>query len=278
MRNILIYTTIGENEKTIQSQSTKWGALQRDLEGYGVQHDGMKAIVGETRNTLESSEAQLPEGDFTLYLMQKKSKAGLTDDQIDAMEYKVCRTTIKGIIADAGKDKDEITRRKLAFSDGSKNYTQTKVPVMKMNLKKWFRSLLDTTTKPVEEVEKVEEVVEVAEKNVADIVDSVKDDKETESESIDALSIFKDLNIHSEDLNVDENNTFEAIKTAIIQLNDVYWARVQAEKEEAERLAKEQAEKEKEEAEKKAKAKAISDKLKATAKAMSREFNDLESL
>jgi len=166
MKNVLIYTTVGATGKTVVTQASTWSALQSDLSENGVIYDNMKAVVGETRVTLESPHAQLPDGDFTLFLMQKKSKAGLTDLEIDSMEYRECRTTIRDIIA-AANTKEELAKRKAAFSDGTKNYTQTKVPVMKMNLKKWFKSLFndDITGKVVEEqVEEVEEQVEEGEK------------------------------------------------------------------------------------------------------------------
>jgi hypothetical protein len=76
MRNITIFTTVGSRRDTLESDATIWSELQNDLDQADIQHDGLKAIVASTQNTLESSNATLPEGDFTLMLMPTKVKSG----------------------------------------------------------------------------------------------------------------------------------------------------------------------------------------------------------
>lgn len=82
-RKITIYNTIGDNAKEVISSAGTLGELQPDMRRAGVHYEGMKLVVGETQNTLESSEAVLPEGEFSLFLMAGKVKSGNDEDFID---------------------------------------------------------------------------------------------------------------------------------------------------------------------------------------------------
>lgn len=82
-RKVTIYNTIGDNAREIFSSANTWGSLMNDMNRERVPYDGMKAVVGETQNTLESSEAVLPDGEFSLFLMAGKVKSGVDDDYID---------------------------------------------------------------------------------------------------------------------------------------------------------------------------------------------------
>lgn len=76
MRKITIFSTKGNRRQSINSGSMNWADLQEELSANGVDYDGLKAIVSSTQNTLESAEALLPEGDFTLMLIPGKVKSG----------------------------------------------------------------------------------------------------------------------------------------------------------------------------------------------------------
>ena len=76
MRNVTIFSTRGNRRNTIQSEATTWSELQDDLNNNDIEYSSFKAIVSSTQNTLESSEAVLPEGDFTLMLIPGKVKSG----------------------------------------------------------------------------------------------------------------------------------------------------------------------------------------------------------
>lgn len=82
-RKVTIYNTIGDNVREIFSSATTWGGLMSDMNSNRIPYDGMKAVVGETQNTLESSEAVLPDGEFSLFLMAGKVKSGADEDLVD---------------------------------------------------------------------------------------------------------------------------------------------------------------------------------------------------
>ena len=81
-RKIKIYTTNGM-PGTIETNVSTLGELKPILRQREVNYDGMKLLVGETKNELSQDEAILPEGDFKLYLMPAKTKSGVDFDSMD---------------------------------------------------------------------------------------------------------------------------------------------------------------------------------------------------
>ena len=81
-RKIKIYTTAGM-PGTIETNVSTLGELKPLLRQREINYDGMKMLVGETRNELSLDEAILPEGDFKLYLMPAKTKSGVDFDEMD---------------------------------------------------------------------------------------------------------------------------------------------------------------------------------------------------
>ena len=86
-RKIKIYTTAGI-PGTIETNVSTLGELKPLLRQREINYDGMKMLVGETKNELSVDEATLPEGDFKLYLMPAKTKSGV---DFEEMEYAVER-------------------------------------------------------------------------------------------------------------------------------------------------------------------------------------------
>lgn len=81
-RKLTIFNTIGNNKQVINTNATTWEGLQNELSQNGVNYSGMRAVVGESQVTLESSQAILPQEDFTLFLMPQKVKSGGGDDYL----------------------------------------------------------------------------------------------------------------------------------------------------------------------------------------------------
>ena len=76
LKNVTVFMTVGKKSVQFQSGARTWKELQSALNEVGMKHAGMKAVIGETRNTLESDQALLPDTDFTLFLMPIKVKSG----------------------------------------------------------------------------------------------------------------------------------------------------------------------------------------------------------
>lgn len=97
MRKITVVSTQTDDVFDIESSAETWGELMRNdrLSGAGR----MRAMVRETRNTLESPEAILPAGDFTLYLSPTKVKSGWSQTDLEDIDE------ILDILYDAGDTK-----------------------------------------------------------------------------------------------------------------------------------------------------------------------------
>lgn len=76
MRKIITYSTLGDNMKEVYSSAMTLGDLLPDLNEAGVRHEGMKLMTNPGQLTLESMGAQLPEGEFQLFIMPQKVKSG----------------------------------------------------------------------------------------------------------------------------------------------------------------------------------------------------------
>lgn len=79
-KTVKIKDTSSNDLKSYTTTATTYGELQKEL---NLNFNGKKVIVRETRHTLESAEAKLPDGDFILFVMPVKTKAGLDYDSMD---------------------------------------------------------------------------------------------------------------------------------------------------------------------------------------------------
>ena len=118
-------TQMGERE--VETNATTWGDLQNDLKKQSIGFSKMKAVIGETKLTLEADGAMLPAQGFTLFLMNKKTKAGGTD--VSSLSYKELRKTINVILKMDEDAKDH-------FNEG-KNYTTKSTPILREMLESY---------------------------------------------------------------------------------------------------------------------------------------------
>ena len=81
-RKIKIYTTAGM-PGTIETNVSTLGELKPLLRQREINYDGMKMLVGETKNELSVDEAVLPTEDFKLYLMPAKTKSGIDFEEVE---------------------------------------------------------------------------------------------------------------------------------------------------------------------------------------------------
>ena len=141
MKTIIINQTTGAPALTITTIAQTWGELQNELVNNNVSLSNVKAVVGETRITLESNSAVLPTGNFNLYLLPKKTKSGMAK------------------LANP-KTKDEIKESKPSKKAATKKAATKKVeePVKKVASKKEvskavqkIKSVVETTELQVEE-------------------------------------------------------------------------------------------------------------------------------
>lgn len=80
---VTVYSTSGKNNVTIETNATTFGQLKPTLVEHGFNLSGMKAVVGETKVTLEADGVILPTEDFKLFLMPVKTKSGVDIQSLD---------------------------------------------------------------------------------------------------------------------------------------------------------------------------------------------------
>lgn len=98
MRTVRIISTQSDSVKNHETSATTWGQLREELSGMFSGVSDMKAIVRETRVTLEAAEAALPEGNFTIILSMKKIASGAT--RYNTSQLKELRTKINNLFTD----------------------------------------------------------------------------------------------------------------------------------------------------------------------------------
>jgi len=237
-RIITVYSSQGKNGVEINTDVATFGALKPLLTQNGYKHDGMNCIISDTDNLLISDESQLLDGDFTLIMTPKKTKAGSGN-----RDRKTCYARIKEIVT-ANPD------AKSHFTDGDKNHTQIKTDILNTMIDKW-ESKNKTAT-------------------VSTVVESVKESKNTtqqefpvltvesaiaflRSQNLDDVSEQDDLNIALDEvcvlLNVDESDT-QPIQQEVAPVEPV-----ESEEERLAREAREEADRIKKEKERLAQAK-----------------------
>lgn len=115
MRKIRIISTQSDGVKTIESSASTWGELKSELSSSLSNVQDMKAIVRDTRNTLESDEAVLPEGDFTIILTMKKIASGSEDKVTRYSKSQILeiRTKILNLIDDLLDYEENLKKDKL---------------------------------------------------------------------------------------------------------------------------------------------------------------------
>lgn len=75
MRKIKLYSSLGVSG-TIETNVRTLGELKPLLREREIDSSGLAFLVGETKNELTMDDSVLPEGDFKLYLLPKKTKSG----------------------------------------------------------------------------------------------------------------------------------------------------------------------------------------------------------
>ena len=100
-RKIKIYTTAGM-PGTIETNVSTLRELKPLLRQREINYDGMKMLVGETKNELSVDEAVLPTEDFKLYLMPAKTKSGVDFDEME--------DSINRIAADVERIEDKLDK------------------------------------------------------------------------------------------------------------------------------------------------------------------------
>jgi hypothetical protein len=164
-KTVTVFSTLGKQAQEFQSKATTWTELQKEMGEFRISYSGMKAVIGETRLTLESPNALLPSTNFTLFLMPVKTKSGTDLSRAELF------VAIKDIVSANAAAKSY-------FIVDGKNMTQLSTP----KLNELYNSYHGTATASVPTPKT---------KNVADVVSSVSNAKSLEENLEKAKSNYK---------------------------------------------------------------------------------------
>ena len=81
-RKITVYSTQAKSSQTIETSVSTWGELKAEMSDVG----NVRAVIRETRNSLDTPSSKLPDQDFTLFLYPQRVKSG--NEEIVAPEKK----------------------------------------------------------------------------------------------------------------------------------------------------------------------------------------------
>lgn len=113
-RKIVVFDAQMSEKTEYMSSATTWGEFKDEV---GRSFNDKKVTVKETRVTLENEDAILPAGEFVLFLFQKESKFGITDEQgatmVDLLEQILQKLTVLDQVKEAmdnAKSVDELQK------------------------------------------------------------------------------------------------------------------------------------------------------------------------
>lgn len=75
-RTVSVYNTVGSCELEFSSKANTWGELKKELTGKNVQHNQMKAVIGENQQELKEDSDILITQDLSLFLTPIRVKSG----------------------------------------------------------------------------------------------------------------------------------------------------------------------------------------------------------
>lgn len=173
---VKVYST-QMGERTVQTNAVTWDDLQVDLTKAGITFAGMKVVIGESKHVLEAGGSSVPQEDFTLFLMNKKTKAGYGN-----MSYRNMRSEIQSLVNSSDEAK--------AFFNKGRNYTTKKTEELRTLLIKWSKTK-KSPSKATPSTNSAKKVAKKVEKKTAKEVFKEKIEKIAKEENFELTDVDK---------------------------------------------------------------------------------------
>lgn len=163
-------------KKTIQSNATSWEALKEELEAQDLSRGDVKAVIKENSCSLDLPTAEIPEGEITLFIVPKKSKAGDDYENLGFQELRTeCskRDSIEGVGGNYGKavEMREKLRNDDLLNNKDKESTSSSINVTSLE-------------SIISRLEKVVDRIEVFSKKVDNFIEDEDFEEESEEDEI----------------------------------------------------------------------------------------------
>lgn len=109
-RTVVVASPASNVAKKYETAATTWGQLKAEISD--VYTNGLEAIVNPGNTTLNREDAVLPTGDFRLFLVPKKNKAGnMTPSQAQSLAVEISKAIVEGAKKASQEDVDDLRER-----------------------------------------------------------------------------------------------------------------------------------------------------------------------
>ena len=196
MRTVKFYTTLGKLLK-VQTDATTWGELKVLAQEEGINTNELKAMVNVNKTTLDHDEAELPEGEFTVFFTKINSKAGV---ELSELSYREIRKKVKELVDSSPKAAN--------YFNEDRNYTNKSKADLVYLLENWLVS------DEVEEETTTQEGVELENHSVTlnDLLNQVRSfverrvcGEEDEKFAMDIEDFLEKSELTTEEIEIDFN-------------------------------------------------------------------------
>jgi hypothetical protein len=116
VRNVVVASPASNQAKKISTNASTFGELKQNSVFAGLYTTGLEVIVNPGRHTLTRDEAALPEGDFQVFLVPTKNKAGaMSHSQASSLAQEIAAAIVSG--AEKASQDDVNALREVLISD-----------------------------------------------------------------------------------------------------------------------------------------------------------------
>ena len=109
-RNVVVASPASNQAKKYETTANTWGELQAEISD--IYTSGLEAIVNPGNVTLNREDAVLPTGDFRLFLVPTKNKAGnMTPSQAQSLATEISNAIVEGAKKASTQEVDDLRER-----------------------------------------------------------------------------------------------------------------------------------------------------------------------
>lgn len=108
MRTVIVASQAANKAQRIQTDAKTWGELQQNAEVAKLATGNVEAILNPGKVTLNRADAELPEGDFQIFLIPTKNKAGMTEQEAADLGQVIAKAIVDGAAKATSNEVDEL--------------------------------------------------------------------------------------------------------------------------------------------------------------------------
>lgn len=119
MRNVTFVSPRSNGAKRFQSTATTWGTLRAEMQNNSelsaLMSGDLEYVTAPNNVSLRGDESVLPEGDFRLFAIVKKNKAGMDENTAEKIGQVISKAIIEGARISSEEEVNELKNNLLEF-------------------------------------------------------------------------------------------------------------------------------------------------------------------